>query len=221
MRALSTCAALLWGAGWTWAGNPLEDKEIQQEKSLYGADTCQAKAQALARFVFNPELLKRINRGITPVENKLENLEISRVAVQEDLNAKILGSEPCSDLILLPQQTYLVYRPTNQANVYVDLQNRAQPAQFIPKEQLKAGVLVLRPCKRMKVPACLPPEEINQFIHLRLVLNLPQGSYWTCLHQNNLDLATLKALRYYDYLEFYASTRDIVVFAASEFSLRH
>ncbi len=202
------------------AENPLKDGDIAQEQELYSPAIAREKAQALVRFPHKPVLLSRLNSGTSPLEAKLAQIDLQAKPEHPELNGRLLSEKPVSQVAFAAHKEFITYRPQGYSLVYADLEDNPNPAQYIPRAELEKSVLVLRPMRRFKVPACLNAQETEAYVQTRLAQGIGRWSYWANLHNPEIQATPLKDLRYYDYLDLYAPTRDIVVFSAAELSAR-
>ena len=165
--------------------------------------------------------MQRACIGISRIENKLSLTESVKQTEEPESQAKLLGDQQFSFGVSIEARTYSGHYPTNKLACYVDVQGRKKPEIYIPPQELKTGIVVMVPTKPLDVPTCLRPEEIEDYIHMRIDHGLKPGDYWAQLHRGRLTLDELARLRVYDHLDLHAPHQSVLVFRCTEIRSRN
>ena len=198
---------------------PLTDQDVKAEQQLLNSSVCQDKLQAAQDMWSFPTLVKKaVVSGSAVVCNKLSQLDYSQAILPLTVNLNPLSVVPVQNTNLLRGHTYLCHLPSTSFACFAAPANLNSPRKYIPA--VTDGANLMTQLGTLAIPNCLNPTEVEEYIHIRLELGLHTGAYWDQLNKNKLSLSLLAALRYYDYLDTFATKQPVAVFRCTEYIAR-
>lgn len=197
---------------------PIQAADVQRERQTIPHEIALEKAQALDSLSIsaNRDVLRKLAAGISSIEQKLEQQDVSSQPTRSDLMANNLREKRINSPVQVTARTYFTCRPTNGLPIFLDRRGRSNPQPFLTAAELEADVNVLVPVRQMEVPACLSDLEIEQYLEIRIGQKLRLGDYWRNLHREQFDDSQLALMRYYDYLDLHAARHTVLVYSCTE-----
>ena len=203
----------------TAIAGPLTDQDIKAEQQLLTGYVCRDKSQASQDMWAFPALAKKAAvSGCAVVCNKLTQLDYTQVIIPLTVNLNSLSPALTSPTNFLRGNTYLCHRPVSSFTCFAVPAGFKSPEKYIPA--VPDGANLMTQLGTLSIPNCLSPPEVEDYIHIRLELGLHTGAYWDQLNKNKLSLSQLAALRYYDYLDTFATKQPVAVFRCTEYIAR-
>jgi len=205
------------------AAGPITPEDIRAERGIIPKALAQEKAEAMEIFRASqqPLLYRRATAGISRIEDKLANTATNEAPDTPDLELLSLGDKGSPLRAEVNKKSYTTHRPANGLPTYLDAKHRRSPEMYLSPEALAAGANILTPEATLQVPACLGPEELEDYLHMRCDRKFRSGDYWKELHAGRLNDHELACLRYYDYLDTNVALRSVPVYQCTEVQSRN
>ncbi len=202
---------------------PITPEDVRAERGIISRALAQEKAEAaeIFRASRQPLLYRRAIAGISRIEEKLANTATTAAPPSAEVKLVPLGDKPVPVQPDLRKKIYTTHQPTNGLPTYLDAKSRRSPETYLSAELLAGGVNILTPKGDLQVPACLGPEELENYLRMRCDRKQRSGDYWKELHAGRLNEQELACLRYYDYLDANVPLRSVPVYQCIEIQGRN
>ena len=203
------------------AAGPLDSTDVCAERGAIPKALAHEKAEAIEVFRASQQALlrDRAMSGISQVENKLQGAQ-TNATVESDAPLLSLGETKLTVHANVLKKSYTVHHPSNGKPIYVNINGRRAPENYVAPEILSTGVNILTPKGTVRVPVCLGGEELENYLQLRCDQKIQTGDYWKELHARKLDDQQLARVRYYDYLDTHVALRSVPVYQCMEIRSR-